>query len=61
MAQEPTVTHIDHSLRYDHAMIDELLEITSEWNEIPEGELAGWTMDWTQFALEKTRKDQNDH
>jgi hypothetical protein len=62
MVQEPTVTQlIDQSLRYDHAMIDELLEVTSEWDEIPEGELAGWTMDWTQFALEKIRMITEDY
>jgi hypothetical protein len=52
MAQEPTTTElIDQSMRYNHAMLDELIEVTEEWDEIADGELAGWTMDWEQFAL----------
>jgi hypothetical protein len=51
MAQKPNATElIDQSLRYNHAMMDELLEVTAEWDEIPDAELASWTMDWWQFA-----------
>lgn len=57
MANETTVSRgIDRSLRYDHAMLDELLEVTAEWDEIPEAELASWTMDWHQFAIDKMNR-----
>jgi hypothetical protein len=40
MAQKPNATElIDQSLRYNHAMMDELLEVTAEWDEIPDAEL----------------------
>jgi hypothetical protein len=61
MADKPTVTHyIDQSLRYDHAMLDELIEVTDEWDEIPEAELVSWTMDWHQFAYEKMNQITED-
>jgi hypothetical protein len=54
MAQDTRITqHIDCSLRYDHAMLDELAEVTAEWNTLPDGERASWSMDWDQFALVK--------
>jgi hypothetical protein len=54
MANETAITRsIDRSLRYNHAMLDELLEVTTEWNEIPDAELVSWTMDWHQFAIDK--------
>ena len=54
MAQDTRLTErIDRSLRYDHAMLDELAEVTAEWDEIPDGERASWSMDWDQFALDK--------
>jgi hypothetical protein len=57
MARETAVTQsIDRSLRYNHAMLDELLDVTEEWDEIPDGELAGWTMDWHQFAFDKIKR-----
>ena len=54
MAQDTKITeHINRSLRYDHAMLDELAEVTAEWEALPDGERASWSMDWDQFALEK--------
>lgn len=62
MAEEPTLTQlIDQSLRYDHAMLDELVEVTGEWDDIPEPERTSWMMDWDQFALDKIRMITEDY
>lgn len=43
-------------LRYDHAMLDELVEVTEEWSELGEGERTSWMIDWDQIALQDVSK-----
>ncbi len=43
-------------LKYDHAMLDELLEITTEWNDLAEGEWISWLQDWEQVMLRDVPK-----
>jgi hypothetical protein len=62
MADKTTMSHyIEQALRYDHAMLDELVEVTAEWSEIPDAELASWTMDWHQFAFDKMKQITEDY
>jgi hypothetical protein len=62
MANKPTMSRsIDQALRYDHAMLDELVEVTAEWDKIPDAEIASWTMDWHQFAFDKMKQTTEDY
>lgn len=52
MAQATEVTElIDRSLHYAHAMVDDLIDVTREWHDLPDWERASWSLDWDQFAL----------
>jgi hypothetical protein len=56
MAQKTELNQlIAKALRYDHAMIDELIEVVEEWDEIDDSERLSWMMDWDQFALSEQR------
>jgi hypothetical protein len=61
MAQRTELAErIDRTLRYSHAMLDEVCEIVHEWESLDENEWLNWMLDWDQFALSITRTN-NQH
>ena len=40
---------IDHTLWLGTAMLEELADISQEWDEIPDWEQADWSLEWEQF------------
>ena len=51
MDREPSFTELmNRSLRYAHGITDDLIEMTAEWDDIPDIEQASFLADWDQFA-----------